>query len=121
MIGVNSQIATAGAGGGNLGIGFAVPSNTVRSVVPRLEQGQAVTLLLGVSTSGDPANLSGAIVQSVVPGGAADKAGIQKGDRIKTIDGQAVQSPTDLSSAVALKQPGDKVKIGIERNGTART
>ena len=55
-----------------------------------------------------------------MPGGAADKAGIQKGDRIKTIDGQAVQSPTDLSSAVALKQPGDKVKIGIERNGTAQ-
>ena len=55
VIGVNSQIATAGAGGGNLGIGFAVPLNTVRSVVPRLEQGQAVKRsYLGVSTSGDP-------------------------------------------------------------------
>jgi S1-C subfamily serine protease len=57
------------------------------------------------------------VVQSVVPGGAAAKAGLQQGDKIKTIDGKQVQSPTDLSSAVALKQPGDKVKIGIERNG----
>jgi putative serine protease PepD len=118
VIGVNSQIATAGAGGGNLGIGFAVPSNTARDVVPRLERGLAVKRsYLGVSTSADPSNPNGALVQSIVPGGAADKAGIQKGDLIKTIDGRPVQTPTDLSSAVALKKPGDKVTIGIERSG----
>jgi putative serine protease PepD len=118
VIGVNSQIATAGAGGGNLGIGFAVPSNSARSVVPRLEQGQAVKRsYLGVTTSADPTSPTGALVQAVVPGGAADKAGIQKGDLIKAIDGQPVQDPTNLSSAVALKRPGDKVTITIERNG----
>ncbi len=118
VIGVNSQIATAGGSNGNLGIGFAVPSNTVRTVVPRLESGQAVKRsYLGVSTSADPTNPSGALVQSVVPGGAADKAGIRKGDLLKAIDGKPIQDPTNLSSAIALKKPGDKVTVRLERSG----
>src|SRR3954468_4906334 len=118
VIGVNSQIATAGAGGGNLGIGFAVPSNMARQVVPQLERGQAVKRsYLGTQTSADPTNPDGAQVQSVTPGGAADKAGLQQNDVIKGIDGQAIKDPSALSSAVEAKKPGDKITIQIERNG----
>jgi putative serine protease PepD len=118
VIGVNSQIATAGAGGGNLGIGFAVPSNTARQVVPQLERGQAVKRsYLGTQTSADPTNPNGAQVQSVIPGGPADKAGLQKDDVIKAIDGQAIKDPSDLSGAIAVKKPGDTVTLRIERNG----
>jgi putative serine protease PepD len=118
VIGVNSQIATAGGGGGNLGIGFAVPSNTARQVVPQLERGQAVKrAYLGTQSSADPTNPNGARVESVTPGGPADKAGLQKDDEIKAIDGQPVTDPSDLSSAIALKKPGDTVTLRIERNG----
>jgi putative serine protease PepD len=118
VIGVNSQIATAGAGGGNLGIGFAVPSNTARQVVPQLEKGLAVKRsYLGTQTSADPTNPNGAQVESVTPGGPADKAGLQKDDVIKAVDGQAIKDPTDLSSAIEVKKPGDTVTLRIERNG----
>src|SRR3954469_7446745 len=118
VIGVNSQIATAGAGGGNLGIGFAVPSNTARQVVPQLERGQAVKRAsLGIESSADPSNPNGAEIQSVVPGAAADKAGLKNGDVVKAIDGAPVKDTTDVSSAIATKKPGDKVTVQIERNG----
>jgi putative serine protease PepD len=118
VIGVNSQIATAGAGGGNLGIGFAVPSNTARQVVPQLEKGQVVKRsYLGTQTSADPTNPNGAQVESVTPGGPADKAGLQKGDVIKAVDGRAIKDPTELSSAIETKKPGDTVTLRIERNG----
>src|SRR3954470_16480558 len=118
VIGVNSQIATAGAGGGNLGIGFAVPSNTARQVVPQLEQGQTVKRpYLGIESSADPASPNGAEIQTIVPGGPADKAGLKKGDVIKSIDGAPVKDTTDVSSAIATKKPGDKVTVQIERNG----
>jgi putative serine protease PepD len=121
VIGVNSQIATAGAGGGNLGIGFAVPSNTARRVVPQLERGQTVKHpWLGVQTAGDPTSPNGAQVQSVTPGGPADKAGLQQNDVIKGIDGQPVHDPTELSSAIDAKKPGDKVRIEIERGGLSQ-
>jgi putative serine protease PepD len=118
VIGVNSQIATAGAGGGNLGIGFAVPSNTARQVVPQLERGQAVKhSYLGVQTTADPSSPNGAQVQSVTPSGPADKAGLQKDDVIKAVDGQDIKDPSDLSSAIAVKKPGDTVTLRIERSG----
>jgi putative serine protease PepD len=118
VIGVNSQIATAGAGGGNLGIGFAVPSNTARQVVPQLERGQSVKrAYLGTQTTADPTNPNGAEVASVTPGGPADKATLQKGDVIKAIDGEEIKDPSDLSSAIATKKPGDTVTLRIERSG----
>src|SRR4051812_15371633 len=118
VIGVNSQIATAGAGGGNLGIGFAVPSNTARQVVPQLERGQMVKrAYLGVESSADPTSPNGAEIQSVVPGGPAEKGGLRKGDVVKEIDGAPVKDPSDVSSAIATKKPGDKITVQVERNG----
>jgi len=81
VIGVNSQIATAGGGGGNVGIGFAVPSNTVRQVVPRLRSGGSISRpYLGISSIASTVG-QGATVDSAVSGGPAQQAGVQAGER----------------------------------------
>jgi putative serine protease PepD len=120
VIGVNSQIAAAGSPG-NVGIGFAVPSNTVREVVPVLERGGEVRRpYLGVSTS--PATTGrGAEVQDVVGGGPADRAGIRDGDVITRVDGEEVDDPSDVGGAIENNKPGDEVEIEIDRGGTSET
>ena len=116
VIGVNSQIATAG-GGGSGGIGFAVPSNTVRDIVPRLLQGESIKrAYMGVSTAPQLAG-AGAEVATVVPGGPSDDAGLRAGDVIRTVDGKVVQSPEDVSGAVEDAEPGDEVSVEVERDG----
>jgi putative serine protease PepD len=122
VIGVTSQIATAGSGG-NVGVGFAVPSNTVRQVIPRLRRGETIQRpYLGVETApASPTNPSGAQVQSVVAGGPADRAGLQPGDVITRIDGKPVDDPSDIAAAVASKHQGDRVALEIDRNGTRQT
>jgi putative serine protease PepD len=120
VIGVNSQIATAGNSQGNVGIGFAVPSNTVREVVPRLKKGDRIARpWLGVETADptDPAAPPGAEVQSVTSGGPADGAGLEPGDVIVEIDGQQVSGSSDVSRLINGKQPGDHVDLRIDRSG----
>ena len=128
VVGVNSQIATAGSQG-NVGIGFAVPSNTVRQVVPRLKRGQAVVRpWLGVST-GTAIGRQGAVVRNVSPGGPAAAAGLRAtravdgrgGDVITAIDGQAVTTPDDVSRLIEGKAPGDRVRVDVERDGSSRS
>ncbi|MEA2403685.1 MAG: hypothetical protein QOE08_332 [Thermoleophilaceae bacterium] len=118
VIGVNSQIATAGSQG-NVGIGFAVPSNSVRQVIPRLTHGETIQRpYLGVSTG--PTSLSsstGAKVATVGPGGPADKAGLQPGDVIVEVAGKPVKEPADVASAIADKRPGDHVDVKVQHNG----
>jgi putative serine protease PepD len=120
VIGVNSQIATNGVSNGNVGIGFAVPSNTVRQVLPGLEQGKTVShAWLGVEIGQDATSSSGAgaAITNVVTGGPADDAGLQPGDVVTKIDGQAVTDPSELSSAVNAKAVGDHIKLTVRRNG----
>ena len=120
VMGVNSQIATAGGSQGNVGIGFAVPSNTVREVIPRLKSGDKIARpWLGVETSDptDPAAPAGAEVQNVTGGGPADAAGIQPGDVIIEIDGQQVADSSDVSRLINGKKPGDHVDLRIDRAG----
>jgi S1-C subfamily serine protease len=126
VIGVNAQIATAGAGaGGNVGIGFAIPSNTVRQVVPLLERGKRVPhAWLGVRNTGTPpggGNGAGAQVVQVVPGSPGERAGIRPGDVITDIDGHAVQDGEDLSGQLAGHRPGDTVTLQVQRNGQTLT
>ncbi len=119
VIGVNSQIETAGSQG-NVGIGFAVPSNTVREVVPRLERGQTIDrAYLGLESSA--AASSGAEVQSVVGGGPAERAGIRTGDVVKRVDGEAVKEPSDIAAAIADDRPGDRIDVQVERDGSNST
>jgi S1-C subfamily serine protease len=118
VIGVNSQIETGGANG-NVGIGFAVPSNTVRQVVPRLVQGEAVPHpYLGISTAaGTSPSATGAPVEQVNPGGPADKGGVQQGDVIIRVGSTQVTSPDDVSAAIAARKPGEVVDVVVQRAG----
>jgi S1-C subfamily serine protease len=121
VIGVNSQVA-AGAQG-NSGLGFAVPSNTVREIVPRLERGQSIRrAYLGVSTAPNPGG-RGAAVQEVTPGGPAARAGLRPGgqDVIVGIDGRRIAGPGDLVSAVEAHAPGDEVRLDVLRAGRLET
>jgi putative serine protease PepD len=121
VIGVNSQIATSGNSQGNVGIGFAVPSNTVRQVVPILKKGGSIRrAYLGVQSQ-TPTTGSGAEVASTVPGGPAATSGLLVGDVIKSIGGQRILDPTQLSTIVSNKQPGDRVSVVVERGGASRT
>lgn len=122
VIGVNAQIATGGTPG-NVGIGFAVPSNTARQVIPRLARGQRITRAhLGVETApASPGADVGAQVMRVIPGGPAMSAGLRAGDVILHIDGKDVNEPSDVSDTIAGKRPGDKVEIEVERDGRLTT
>jgi putative serine protease PepD len=116
VIGVNSQIATSGAGSGNIGIGFAVPANTAKEVVPQLENGQAIARpWIGVSTA--PTTGGGAQVAEVTPGGPAQRAGLRAGDVITSVDGREVAEPDDVAGAISSKKPGDSVEIEVRRSG----
>jgi putative serine protease PepD len=118
VVGVNSQIATAGGGGGNVGVGFAVPANTVREVVPRLASGQTIERpFLGVSTA---AAAAGVEVQEVTPGGPAQRAGLRSGDVVRSVDGSTVSEPDDITGALDGKQPGDSVTVEVERDGRSQ-
>jgi S1-C subfamily serine protease len=145
VIGVNSQIETGGSGGGNVGIGFAVPIDTAKEVIPQLRRGGSVQrAYLGVTTRTidaglDELNLAsadGALVETVEPGGPADRAGLRGGgeeqlfggdtvrlggDIIKSIDGTKVRDSDDVSEVVAEKRPGDRVSLEILRAGTRRS
>ena len=116
VIGVNSQIATAGAQG-NVGVGFAVPSNTVRKVVPKLRRdGQVRHAYLGVSMSENPAG-DGVLVPDVPAGGPADDAGMRPDDVIVAVDGRRVRASSDVSGAVSSRRPGDRVTVEVLRDG----
>jgi putative serine protease PepD len=122
VIGVNSQIATAGVPG-NIGIGFAIPSNTVRGVVPVLEHGDTVRHpWLGVLN--DPPKLTnpdGAHVAKVIAGSPAAKAGVKAGDVIKRVADQPVQSPEDVASGISSHAPGDTLSVVVQRGGKTVT
>ncbi|RKQ92755.1 S1-C subfamily serine protease [Solirubrobacter pauli] len=119
VIGVNSQIRSGS--GANSGVGFAVPVSTVKFVVPLIKNGGKVErAYLGVR-NGTPPDRSGAIVDSVVPNGPAALGGLRPGDKITSIDGNAVKSSEDVSSAVTARKPGEQAKVEIERSGQRRT
>ena len=146
VIGINSQIATGGSGSqGSVGIGFAVPIDTAKQIIPELKQsGRVDRGYLGIeSTTVDktlkdlnlPAD-HGALVQSVAPGGPADRAGIRAGDLSATLDnhpiqlggdiitkvaGKDIRTSNDLQAAVADRKSGEKVKIELVRAGKVKT
>jgi putative serine protease PepD len=118
VIGITSQIESDS--GGNDGVGFAVPSNTVRSVVSQLlASGKVEHAYLGVEIAS--AAGGGARVASVRSGTPAAKAGLQAGDVITKIDGTSVGSSDELQQAVDSRKPGDRVTLEVRRGGTTRT
>jgi len=123
VIGVNAQIATGGTSQGNVGIGFALPSNTVRQVLPLLERGKTIKRAnLGVEIGPpDPGRPSGAQVGKLVAGGPADRGGLQSGDVIRRLAGTRITNPTQLSGVVEKHAPGERVSVIIDRGGNAQT
>jgi putative serine protease PepD len=120
VIGVNAQIESGGNGRGNVGIGFAVPSNDVLKDLPSLRRGQQVRHpYLGVSQVDDPAG--GSRVAEVVSGSPAERAGVRTGDVIVSIDGKPIQDAEDVSSALDGHQPGDRVKVEVRRGSGRQT
>ena len=119
VVGVNAQIASNT--GANDGVGFAIPIDTAKDVIPQLKAGKEIKRpFLGVSTS-DPETGTGAIVESVVAGGPADDGGLRPGDRIVSIGGRAITESADVASAVVARKPGDEIRVGVRRGGSDRT
>ena len=125
LVGINSQILTPT--GGNIGLGFAIPSNMAREVMGQLKtDGRVQRGKLGVSiqsvTSDLAASLklpstSGALVNSVEPGGAASRAGLKQGDVITALNGEKVADSNALRNRIAGAKPGSTVDLEIVRNG----
>ena len=125
VIGMNTAIITNAQNEGNIGIGFAVPSNTVRELLPQLRQGKVVRGRIGVQVQPVPRegfadfglkSAAGAIVSAVVPGGAASKAGIEPGDVIVEFNGHPVTKYDDLVKTVIATKPGTQVPVKVVRN-----
>jgi S1-C subfamily serine protease len=142
VIGINSQIRTAG-GEGSVGIGFAVPINTAKQALPDLKAGETIErAYLGVQMQdvskqlADDLNLGadqGALVVSVTKGSPADKAGLRGGrtetaqgvpaggDLIVAVDGKPVSDSSEVASAISGKRPGDKAEITYYRGDSKKT
>jgi putative serine protease PepD len=122
VIGVNSQIATAAGGGeGNVGIAFAIPSNTVKQVLPSLESGSAPQhAYLGLKTT-QPQSGNGALIAETTAGGPSERVGLRQGDVVTDVGGQSISSPDDVAAAIASNKPGDKVRVTVKRNGSERS
>lgn len=133
VVGVNSQIATTGMGGGSVGIGFAVPSNTVKQVVPTIAKGGKIEhAWLGIQM-GKLTGVEGVAVGVVTPGGPAARAGMRSvsgqarsgqtpnGDVIVAIDGKKVNQPDDVSRAINDRKPGETISVEVMRSGKRET
>ncbi|WP_431945833.1 trypsin-like peptidase domain-containing protein [Micromonospora marina] len=118
VIGINTAIATAGQGStGNIGVGFAIPSNKAKDVAEKLQRGEKVSHpSLGVSVNG--AEDGGALVAAVTPGSPAEKAGLQRGDVITKFGDKVINDSNDLVGAVQAGKVGDRVEVQYKRNGS---
>jgi putative serine protease PepD len=120
VIGINTAIATSGQGEGNIGVGFAIPSNKAKQVAEQLINGQKVSHpYLGVSV--DPADEGGARIASIAPNSPAAGAGLKEGDIITKFGDRVVNDSDDLVSAVQSGKVGQKVTVEFSRNGEKQT
>jgi serine protease Do len=125
VIGINTAINAAGQN-----IGFAIPIDVARRILPQLrESGRVVRGYLGVSINNlsrteaeafGLSNTDGALVEQVVPGHAAESAGMLHGDVIISVDGQRISDTRELIDTISAMPPGTKVELGVIRNGSSR-
>jgi S1-C subfamily serine protease len=120
VIGINSQIATGGDGssGGSVGIGFAVPVNTAKDVIPQLQEaGRVARAYLGVQGS---SAAGGVLVERVQPESPAAAAGLRDADVLARLDGRPVRSMEDVAAILAHHAPGDEVAVEVRSGGQQR-
>jgi S1-C subfamily serine protease len=142
VIGINSQIATGG-GQGSVGIGFAVPVNTAKQLLPQLKKGGEIErAYLGIQMSDVTAELAkeldlpvdaGALIAEATQGGPADDAGLegsdgtsdqgvpQGGDVLVEVDGETIANADDVAAAIADNSPGDEIEVVYYRDGERET
>ena len=125
VIGINTMIFTNARAEGNIGIGFAVPINTIRDLLPQLHKGKVIRGRIGLSMTAVPREgfedfglkaRAGAIVQSVAPGGPADKGGLKPGDVILEFNGRPITDTASLQKLVTATAPGTSVAVKIVRD-----
>lgn len=127
LIGLNVAIASAGAtDSGNVGVGFAIPSDYVKRITAELiATGEGSHGFLGVSlqdySENNSAFTSGAALSNITSGGAADNAGLQAGDVITSVDGDATASAAQLAAIVKQDAPGTEVEVTYIRDGAEKT
>jgi S1-C subfamily serine protease len=146
VVGINSQIETGGGSNGNVGIGFAIPIDTAHKELGQLEtSGKVKHAFLGISGTSITPDLAravnlpvkkGVLVQEVVKGGPADKAGIEGGTTSATIDGanfslggdiitkiddKSISSMDDVVNIINAAKPGESVSVTLLRGGSTKT
>ncbi len=118
VIGMNTSIRTDGRTDGNVGVGFAVPSETVDLIARRIVSGESLQLgFLGISGETPTDGSQGASVLDVVSGSPADTAGLKVGDLIVKVGDESIRSMPDLAAQIQLYRPGDSATLVVERNG----
>jgi serine protease Do len=130
VIGINTAIISNGQSEGNIGIGFAVPINTVRELLPQLREGKVIRGRIGVSVGVVPREgfeelglrtRTGAVVSSVLPGGAASRAGMEPGDIVIEYNGRPVPNRDELVKMVVATKPGTSVPVKVLREKKEKT
>jgi serine protease Do len=129
VVGINTAIISEGRPG-NVGVGFAMPINVVRELLPQLRVGKITRGRIGVGIGSVPADAvdefglkerSGAVVLNVAPGGAAAKAGLEPGDVIISYNGKPIRNRDELVGMVTATKPGTSVPVRIVRDRQERT
>src|SRR5262245_56608376 len=128
LVGINSAILSRS--GGNIGIGFAIPSNMMKTVMEQLiKYGEVKRGVLGVNIqtlTPDIAesmgldNTQGALISQVLEGSAAEKAGLQAGDVVTSVNGRAVKDAAGLRNTIGLLSVGDSIELSVLRDGKPR-
>jgi len=125
VVGINTAIYTDSRQAGNIGIGFAIPINTVRELLPQLRGGKVTRGVIGVSVGAIPLDSlemlglkqrTGALVSSVNAGGPAAKAGVEPGDVITEFNGKPVKNRDELVGYVTRTSPGTSVPLKVLRD-----
>jgi serine protease Do len=130
VIGMNTAIYSDARQSGNIGIGFAVPINTVRSLLPQLRTGKVTRGMIGVQVRPVPREAleqfglkdrRGALVAIVSSGGPAEKAGVKPGDVIVDVNGKQIPSRDELVTTVMALKPGTTVPMTVLRDKQPKT
>jgi serine protease Do/serine protease DegQ len=128
LVGINTAIFSQS--GGNIGIGFAIPTNNVRQVVDQLVQyGEVKRGFLGVELQDLNPELAqafgiteteGAVIASVAQDSPAEKSGLRQGDVVVAVNGRAVRNAFDVRNQIGLTRAGEKVKMDVVREGSRK-